>query len=475
MDDATIQLILDNLWPMLKATLTMTIPLTIVSFTIGLVIALLVALARISSITPLSIAARFYISIIRGTPLLVQLFIVFYALPQFGVTLEPFPAAVIAFSLNVGGYAAEVIRSAILSIPKGQWEAAQTIGMGYTTTLQRIVLPRPPVWPFRHCPTRSSRWSRTPPWPRRSSSPNCCASRNSPPHPRSTSSPCTVSRRCTTGRSASSSRPFRADSRPDSTGMWPDDRHSPPLLQVSGVEKSFGEHRVLRDISFEVLPGTVTVIIGPSGSGKTTVLRTLNALDRADAGVISIGEVSVDFAAQMDRSTLARFRAQSGMVFQAHNLFPHKTVLQNVTEGPVVVQKRPREEARADALALLTQVGLEDKANQYPYQLSGGQQQRVGIARALALKPKLMLFDEPTSALDPELVGEVLRVIRDLATEGWTMVIVTHEIRFAQQVADQVLFIDGGVVLERGTAKDVLTNPTGPRLRQFLHRILDPL
>jgi len=141
-DDATIQLILDNLWPMLKATLTMTIPLTIVSFTIGLVIALLVALARISSITPLAIAARFYISIIRGTPLLVQLFIVFYALPQFGVTLEPFPAAVIAFSLNVGGYAAEVIRSAILSIPKGQWEAAQTIGMGYTTTLQRIVLPQ---------------------------------------------------------------------------------------------------------------------------------------------------------------------------------------------------------------------------------------------------------------------------------------------------------------------------------------------
>ena len=142
MDDATIQLILDNLWPMLKATLTMTIPLTLVSFTIGLVIALLVALARISSITPLAIAARFYISIIRGTPLLVQLFIVFYALPQFGVTLEPFPAAVIAFSLNVGGYAAEVIRSAILSIPKGQWEAAQTIGMGYTTTLQRIVLPQ---------------------------------------------------------------------------------------------------------------------------------------------------------------------------------------------------------------------------------------------------------------------------------------------------------------------------------------------
>ena len=250
---------------------------------------------------------------------------------------------------------------------------------------------------------------------------------------------------------------------------------TPPLLQVSGVEKSFGEHHVLRDISFDVGAGTVTVIIGPSGSGKTTVLRTLNALDVADRGTISIGDVSVDFGAKVDRSTLATFRGQSGMVFQAHNLFPHKTVVQNVTEGPIVVQKRPKDEARADAKRLLTQVGLAEKADQYPYQLSGGQQQRVGIARALALKPKLMLFDEPTSALDPELVGEVLRVIRDLATEGWTMVIVTHEIRFAQQVADQVLFVDNGVVLERGTPRDVLANPTGPRLRQFLHRILDPL
>ncbi|MDI9950228.1 MULTISPECIES: amino acid ABC transporter ATP-binding protein [Rhodococcus] len=250
---------------------------------------------------------------------------------------------------------------------------------------------------------------------------------------------------------------------------------TPPLLQVSGVEKSFGEHHVLRDISFDVGAGTVTVIIGPSGSGKTTVLRTLNALDVADRGTISIGDVSVDFGAKVDRSTLATFRGQSGMVFQAHNLFPHKTVVQNVTEGPIVVQKRPKDEARADAMRLLTQVGLAEKADQYPYQLSGGQQQRVGIARALALKPKLMLFDEPTSALDPELVGEVLRVIRDLATEGWTMVIVTHEIRFAQQVADQVLFVDNGVVLERGTPRDVLANPTGPRLRQFLHRILDPL
>jgi len=247
------------------------------------------------------------------------------------------------------------------------------------------------------------------------------------------------------------------------------------LLTVRGVRKAFGELEVLRDISFDVPAGTVTAIIGPSGSGKTTVLRTLNALDRADAGVIGIGDVSVDFGAPVDRATLTRFRAQSGMVFQAHNLFPHKTVLQNVIEGPVIVQKRPKAEAIADARRLLDQVGLAEKADQYPYQLSGGQQQRVGIARALALKPKLMLFDEPTSALDPELVGDVLRVIKDLAAEGWTMVIVTHEIRFAQQVADQVLFLDGGVVLESGPPAQVLGAPSEPRTRQFLQRILDPI
>jgi L-cystine transport system ATP-binding protein len=247
------------------------------------------------------------------------------------------------------------------------------------------------------------------------------------------------------------------------------------LLTVRGVRKAFGELEVLRDISFDVPAGTVTAVIGPSGSGKTTVLRTLNALDRADAGVIGIGDVSVDFGGPVERATLARFRAQSGMVFQAHNLFPHKTVLQNVIEGPVIVQKRPKAEAIEDARRLLEQVGLAEKADQYPYQLSGGQQQRVGIARALALKPKLMLFDEPTSALDPELVGDVLRVIKDLAAEGWTMVIVTHEIRFAQQVADQVLFIEAGVVLEAGPPAQVLGAPSEARTRQFLQRILDPI
>jgi len=248
-----------------------------------------------------------------------------------------------------------------------------------------------------------------------------------------------------------------------------------PLLSVRALHKRFGGLKVLEGIDFTVDPGSVTVLIGPSGSGKTTVLRSLNALEIPELGRIRIGEVAVDFGTKVSKRERARLRAQSGMVFQAHNLFPHKTVLANVTEGPVVALGRPRDEVTAEARTLLDQVGLADKADQYPYQLSGGQQQRVGIARALAMRPQLMLFDEPTSALDPELVGEVLEVMKDLAAEGWTMVVVTHEMRFAKQVADQVLFMDGGVIVERGTPQQVLAHPEGERTKQFLHRILDPL
>lgn len=246
-------------------------------------------------------------------------------------------------------------------------------------------------------------------------------------------------------------------------------------VRAEGVRKAFGDNNVLNDVSFEVAQGSVTTIIGPSGSGKTTLLRALNALDVPDAGVIRVGDVEIDFSGPVSKERLRQYRAQSGFVFQSHNLFPHKTVLQNITEGPVVVQKRPKAEAEADAVALLEQVGLADKKNQFPFQLSGGQQQRVGIARALALRPKVVLFDEPTSALDPELVGEVLSVIRDLAVEGWTLVIVTHEIQFARQVSDQVLFTDGGVILEKGPPAEVIGNPTQERTRQFLDRILNPL
>jgi cystine transport system ATP-binding protein len=247
------------------------------------------------------------------------------------------------------------------------------------------------------------------------------------------------------------------------------------LVTVRNLRKAFGEHVVLNDVNLEVAEGSVTVLIGPSGSGKTTLLRCLNGLSHPQAGIVTVGDVTIDYSARPGSDRLAALRAQSGMVFQAHYLFPHRTALQNVTEGPIHAQREPAQQARERGLKLLQQVGLADKADAYPSELSGGQQQRVGIARALALRPRLILFDEPTSALDPETVGDVLVVMRDLAKQGWTMVVVTHEIRFAEQVADHVAFLDGGVIVEDGPPSQVLSNPVEPRTREFLRRVLDPL
>ncbi|MCW4385712.1 amino acid ABC transporter ATP-binding protein [Salinibacterium sp. SYSU T00001] len=247
-----------------------------------------------------------------------------------------------------------------------------------------------------------------------------------------------------------------------------------PLLGVRGLHKRFGQVEVLKGIDLDIDRGQVVALIGPSGSGKTTVLRCLNGLEVPDAGVLTFeGADAVDFAKRPPRAAVAGLREHSAMVFQHYNLFPHRTVLENVIEGPVRVQKRARADATADALALLERVGLADKRDAFPAELSGGQQQRVGIVRALALKPRLLLFDEPTSALDPELVGDVLAAIRELAAEGWTMLLVTHELRFARDVADHVVFMDGGVVVEAGPPSEVLVAPRQERTRQFLHRLLD--
>ncbi|WP_375002906.1 amino acid ABC transporter ATP-binding protein [Aeromicrobium sp. CTD01-1L150] len=247
-------------------------------------------------------------------------------------------------------------------------------------------------------------------------------------------------------------------------------------VEASNLRKAFGDHTVLDGVDLDIPEGTTTAILGPSGSGKTTMLRSLNALTPPDAGVVRVDDVEVDFAAlprgRAGRRELERLRRRSAMVFQSHELFPHRTVLGNLLEGPVHVLGVPQDEAVHRGRELLQQVGLADKEDAYPFQLSGGQQQRVGIARALAQRPRVVLLDEPTSALDPELVGEVLAVIRDLATQGWTMVVVTHEVRFAEQVADQVVFIDGGVVVEQGPPQQVIADPQAERTRRFLQRIL---
>ena len=248
-----------------------------------------------------------------------------------------------------------------------------------------------------------------------------------------------------------------------------------PVVTVTELRKSFGENHVLKSIDLSVAQGQVLALIGPSGSGKSTVLRCLNGLEIPDGGRVAFrGGPSVEFGQPVARRQLAALRDRSGMVFQHYNLFPHRTVLENITEGPVQVQKRPKAEVVREAEDLLRRVGLQDKKDQYPHQLSGGQQQRVGIVRALALKPALLLFDEPTSALDPELVGDVLHVIKELAEEGWTMVMVTHELAFAREVATEVVFMDGGVVVERGHPDQVLRDPREERTRQFVHRLLNP-
>lgn len=250
------------------------------------------------------------------------------------------------------------------------------------------------------------------------------------------------------------------------------------MVEIRGVRKSFGHTPVLTDVSLAVPAGSVTCLIGPSGSGKTTLLRCVNRLETVDAGIILVDGELVGATRHRGRlieareSAIARTRRHTGMVFQRFNLFPHRTVLENVIEGPTQVLGRPRAEAIGEATVLLERVGLADKAPAYPQELSGGQQQRIAIARALAMTPKLMLFDEPTSALDPELVGEVLSVMRDLAVDGMTMMVVTHELGFAREVSDQVVFMAGGVVVESGTPEEVLTSPQHDRTQSFLARIL---
>ncbi|WIM68730.1 ectoine/hydroxyectoine ABC transporter ATP-binding protein EhuA [Corynebacterium breve] len=250
------------------------------------------------------------------------------------------------------------------------------------------------------------------------------------------------------------------------------------MIKADNVWKSFGNLDVLKGINLEVPKGTVTCLIGPSGSGKSTLLRCVNHLEKVSAGRLYVEDELIGYKEkdgvlyEISEKEASRQRADIGMVFQSFNLFAHRTALENVIEAPVQVKKQPVAAARKRAMELLDMVGLAAKADAYPVQLSGGQQQRVAIARALAMDPKLMLFDEPTSALDPELVGEVLRVMRDLANQGMTMLVVTHEMGFAREVADTVAFMDGGVIVEHGTPEEVLDHPKEERTKSFLSSLL---
>ncbi|BCW47201.1 amino acid ABC transporter ATP-binding protein [Arthrobacter sp. StoSoilB5] len=251
-------------------------------------------------------------------------------------------------------------------------------------------------------------------------------------------------------------------------------------VDITNVRKSFGPTEVLKGVSLSVPPGGVAVIVGPSGSGKSTLLRTINHLEKVDGGFITIDNELVGYHVrgnklhELREKDILKQRTNIGMVFQSFNLFPHLTALENVIEAPIVAQKRSKVEARKRGLELLDRVGLKDRADAFPRQLSGGQQQRVAIARALALDPKILLFDEPTSALDPELVNEVLDVIRELAKSGTTLIIVTHEMGFARDVADTVVFMDQGQIVESGTPQEIFGNPREERTRSFFSKVIEP-
>ena len=247
------------------------------------------------------------------------------------------------------------------------------------------------------------------------------------------------------------------------------------MLQVKNINKTFHANSVLKGIDFSIEKGEVVALIGPSGSGKTTFLRCLNLLERPEQGQLNFADLHIDFAHKINKADELALRRRTSMVFQQYNLFPHRTALENVMEGMVTVQKIAKDKAREKALALLKKVGLSDKAELYPSQLSGGQQQRVGIARALAVEPQLILLDEPTSALDPELVGEVLQTLKLLAQEGWTMIIVTHELNFAKEVADRVILMEQGQIVEQNRASEFFNNPQQERTRQFLLQAKMPM
>lgn len=242
------------------------------------------------------------------------------------------------------------------------------------------------------------------------------------------------------------------------------------MVELNNIHKSFGKNEILKGIDMKVKKGEIVVILGPSGSGKTTLLRCINFLEKADSGSVAVGDFHVD-CKQGSKKDIRKLRTKTAMVFQLYNLFRNKTMLENVMEGLVVVKKVPKGEARERSIKMLQDVGLGDRLNNYPSQVSGGQQQRAGIARALILNPEVILFDEPTSALDPELVGEVLNTIKEVAKTGITMVIVTHEIAFAREVATHVVFMEGGVIVEEGLPSKIFNNPRELRTKQFLSRI----
>lgn len=464
--------VLEGLW--------LNIRLLLICGVLVLVLGMLIAIARTLRgpvFFPLRVLAAAYTDFFRGLPLIINLMIVVFGVPALrlqGVTVDPVWLGGAALTLTYSAYVAEVFRAGIESVHPSQRAAARSLGLSNRQALRHVVLPQAvqpagaalversgvPPEGHRACVDRRRDRRRTGVRHHRAARPELHAVHRRGARLRGVDHPDDPLHGLGDRADGPAARPGRHDMSDDNTS---------PVLRMESVRKTFGTSVVLRDVDLEVPPHTVTALIGASGSGKSTLLRCANLLEDIDDGAIWLdGEEITDPRVDPDA-----IRRRIGVVFQAYNLFPHMTVLENITLAPRRVHGVSRAEAEAHARELLERLGLGDKAGAYPDRLSGGQQQRVAIVRALAVRPRLLLFDEITAALDPELVGEVLAVVRDLKDEGMTMVLATHEMGFARDVADQVCFLDGGVVLERGTAQQIFGDPQQERTQRFLRRIVE--
>ena len=504
--------------------LVLTIVISVVAMVLALIVGFVIALMRRSRFAGLRWFASVYIWVIRGTPLLVQLVLIYTGLAAAGLyqfqdvsilglsVKAAVQAAIVALMINESAYISEIVRAGLDSIPRGQFEAAASLGMRPSKVMRWIIAPQAlrvmvpplgnsfnglmkttsvpqrdrgqrtlpcgPVDQLRDIPHLRDLHRRGDLLPRadddldrhsgRHRESPLAHARHRATGPNHATAPRSPARYC---RNIAAARMTRQEIIVSATPEV-----ETPIVQVQSVSCTLGDRLVLDDVSLDVMRGEVVVIIGPSGAGKTTLLRSLNNLEQVDSGEILISGVPIghrDTATRQRVSTseLARRRREIGFVFQHFNLFPHMTAVENVWNAPVRVLGVPKDKARQDALALLERVGLADKAESRPSQLSGGQQQRVAIARALAMRPKVMLFDEPTSALDVEMVGEVLEVMRELARDHMTMVVVSHEMRFAREVADRIIVMDAGRIIEDAPPDQLFANPRQERTKAFLSTI----
>ncbi len=483
----------------------------------GVILGLVLALMRLSALPPLVGTAWFYIWFMRGTPLILQLVFLYDALPIVGIRLDSFTTAVVGFMLNEAAFSAEIIRGGILSVDRKQGLAAASFGMGPFLTLRRIILPQAmrAILPGMANQTISmikgtsiasvifvnELTFRSQQIVGQNFKFFTVFAAAGILYLLLTSAVAVAQFYLEKYYSLEASKKLRAKTIPaggvipanapstpaPSPAAWMDSlqtsrtegsKPDQPFVVCRNVQKSYGDREILRGIDLSVQRGEVVVLMGPSGSGKSTLLRLVNHLEPLDWGEITVDGKYVGYQNQIGGGlkpirnvAKARADARIGMVFQHFNLFDHLTALENIMEAPIHVHGEATEKMRALAMNLLRMVGLVNHADHLPHRLSGGQQQRVAIARALAISPRLMLFDEPTSALDPELVGEVLAVIRRLAEAGMTMIVVTHEVRFAREVADRVVFMDDGLIVEQGPPEDVLDHPKHERTQRFLRMV----